>query len=141
MSLEQMTELTNWRNGLSQDESEAAGIPDWAKDGNRRPKKKQKKSNGGATRGRSSASSVNKLANKKAKAILKKQKAAEKSDSELIGKFEADFSLANANNAKANASGATARIGATTAACPPEPPAANSKIDTGNLRKFMRSQS
>ena len=45
-SPEQKTKLTEWRNSLSADESAAAGIPDWAKDGNRRPGKKQKRSNG-----------------------------------------------------------------------------------------------
>ena len=72
LSPEQKTELTEWRNSLSADESAAAGIPDWAKDGKRWPGKKQKRSNGGGNKGRGNASSVNKLANKKAKYILKK---------------------------------------------------------------------
>ena len=76
MSPEQKTELTKWRNSLSADESVAAGIPDWAKDGKRRPGKKQKRSNGGGNKGHGNASLVNNLANKKAKSILKKQKAA-----------------------------------------------------------------
>ena len=142
MSPDQKTNLTEWRNSLSADESAAAGIPDWAKDGNRRPGKKQKRSNGGGNKGRDNASLVNKLANKKAKSILKKQKAAAKKDVAFMEQFNAAVSLANAENAKgkANAAGVTAgdKICAAVAA---GPPAGKPSLDDSTLRRIINRKS
>ena len=142
MSPVQKTDLTEWRNSISADEYAAAGIPDWAKDGNRRPGKKQKRSNGGGNKRRSNASWVNKLANKKAKSVLKKQKAAAEKDVAFMEQFNAAVSLANAENAKgkANAAGVTAgdKIGAAVAA---GPPVKNPSVDASTLRRIMSRKS
>ena len=142
MPPEQKTDLTKWRNSLSADESAAAGIPDWAKEGNRRPGKKQKRSNGGGNKGRGNDSSVNKLANKKAKSILKKQKSAAEKDAAFMEQFNAAVSLANAENAKEkdNAAGVTAgyKIGAAVAA---GPPAGNPSLDDSTLRRIINRKS
>ena len=62
---------------------------------------------------------VKKLANKKAKSILKKQKDAAEKDVSFMEQFNSAVSLANAKNAKgkANAAGVTAgdKIGAAVA--------------------------
>ena len=142
LSPEQKSYLTEWRNSLSADESAAAGITDWAKDGNRRPGKKQKRSNGGGNKGRGNASLVNKLAKKKAKYILKKQKAVAEKDVAVMEQFNSAVSLANAENAKgkANAARVTAgdKIGAAVAA---GPPAGKPSLNTSTLRRIMNRKS
>ena len=78
------------------------------------------------------------MSKKKAKSILKKQKAAAKKDVAFMDQFNADVSLANAENSKgkANAAGVTAgdKISAAVAA---GPPAGNPSLDASTLRRIM----